>query len=307
MMEANDRSDKLSAASVAIDGTRIRTVREAKRLTQLYVASVVGVTTDTISRWENNRYPSIKRENAQKLADALEVPLDDILRQEPPAPEGEADADLTPPSPRRKKLLVLFGLFTLLLLLAVVILSRPPSSAPIAVRWLPRYAAPGEIIPVQIKVTRLPSKPFGFILKEKLPDGMRLVSSVPPSSAAEPARSSLKWLVPSGGNPVVISYSVRTPAPFAQGKEVKVKGEIVLHGEDANRTEEVGGGSDVRIGPYHWADANGDGRIDDDEIMPAYYICDEMKGLGLDWKTIEAIWSGKGYRWDPKNGYTVLK
>lgn len=307
MMEANDRTDKLSAASVAIDGTRIRTIREAKRLTQLYVASVVGVTTDTISRWENNRYPSIKRENAQKLAEALEVPLEDILRQEAPANAEPSDTELPSPSPRRAKLLILLGLGALLLLLLIVIFTRTPSSAPVAVRWLPRYAAPGEIIPVQIKVTRLPSKPFGFILKEKLPDGMRLVSSVPPSSAAEPARPSLKWLVPSGGNPVVISYSVRTPAPFAQGKDVKVKGEIVLHGEDANRTEEVGGGSEVRIGPYHWADANGDGRIDDDEIMPAYYICDEMKGLGLDWKTIEAIWSGKGYRWDPKTGYTVLK
>lgn len=307
MMEANDRADKLSAASVAIDGTRIRTVREAKRLTQLYVANVVGVTTDTISRWENNRYPSIKRENAQKLADALEVPLTDILREEAPGPEDEAGAEFPPPSPRRMKLFILFALAALLLLLMVVILARTPSSAPKAVRWLPRYAAPGEVIPVQIKVTRLPGNPFGFILKEKLPDGMRLVSSVPPSSAAEPAGSSLKWLVPGGGNPVTISYSVRTPAPFAQGKDVKVKGEIVLHGGGANRTEEVGGGSEVRIGPYHWADANGDGRIDDDEIMPAYYVCDEMKGLGLDWKIIEAIWTGKGYRWDPKTGYTVLK
>jgi type IV pilus assembly protein PilC len=43
-----------------------------------------------------------------------------------------------------------------------------------------------------------------------------------------------------------------------------------------------------------------DGRIDDDEIMPAYYLSEEMKGLGLDWKTIEAIWSGKGYRWDAR-------
>lgn len=307
MMEANDKIDKLSAASVAIDGTRIRTVREAKRLTQLYVANVVGVTTDTISRWENNRYPSIKRENAQKLADALEVPLEDILRQVAPAPEEQVGVELPPPSPRRTKLLILFGLAALLLLLMVVILARPPSSVPKAVRWLPRYAAPGEVIPVQIKVTRLPSSPFGFILKEKLPDGMRLVSSVPPSSAAEPAGSSLKWLVPSGGNPITISYSVRTPALLVQGKDVKVKGEIVLHGGDANRTEEVGGGSEVRIGPYHWADANGDGRIDDDEIMPAYYVCDEMKGLGLDWKIIEAIWTGKGYRWDPKTGYTVLK
>jgi hypothetical protein len=32
-----------------------------------------------------------------------------------------------------------------------------------------------------------------------------------------------------------------------------------------------------------------------------------MKGLGLDWKTIESIWSGKGYRWNPQNGYAVIQ
>jgi hypothetical protein len=42
--------------------------------------------------------------------------------------------------------------------------------------------------------------------------------------------------------------------------------------------------------------------------MPAYYLTDEMKGLGLDWKTIEAIWSAKGYAWDGvKKEITLVK
>ena len=53
-----------------IDGDKVRSLREAKGLTQLYIATVVGVTTDTISRWENKRYPSVKEENARKLAEA---------------------------------------------------------------------------------------------------------------------------------------------------------------------------------------------------------------------------------------------
>jgi len=84
-------------------------------------------------------------------------------------------------------------------------------------------------------------------------------------------------------------------------------GEMVLPAAGLNRTEPVAGSGGIRVGAYHWADSNGDGRIDDDEIMPAYYLCEEMKGIGLDWKTIEAIWSGKGYRWDAKSGFTVLK
>jgi transcriptional regulator with XRE-family HTH domain len=66
--------------TVCLDGSAVRRIREEKKLTQLYVAKVVGVTTDTISRWENNRYPSIKRENALRLAEALETPVEDVLQ-----------------------------------------------------------------------------------------------------------------------------------------------------------------------------------------------------------------------------------
>ena len=68
--------------SVDINGNKIRLIREQKGLTQLYLATVVGVTTDTISRWENRRYPSIKLDNARKLAEALEVSLDELLENE---------------------------------------------------------------------------------------------------------------------------------------------------------------------------------------------------------------------------------
>src|SRR6185369_7450737 len=114
-MERNsEKAEKATAPSVAIDGSRIRSVRETKKLTQLYVASVVGVTTDTISRWENNRYPSIKRDNAEKLASALEVDLLDILRQEEVAEVLEA----VPPAPaiRSARFLLLSGLTALALL-----------------------------------------------------------------------------------------------------------------------------------------------------------------------------------------------
>ena len=52
-----------SPVMVKIDGSKVRAIREAKGLTQLYVATAVEVTTDTVSRWENKRYPSVKKEN----------------------------------------------------------------------------------------------------------------------------------------------------------------------------------------------------------------------------------------------------
>ena len=306
MEQASEKNDRLAASYLAVDGSLIRGIREAKKLTQLYVANVVGVTTDTISRWENNRYPSIKRENAEKLASALEVDLVDILRQE----EAGDASEPAPPAPtvRSARLLLLSGLGALALLcLGVYLFSKQTATAATATRWAPRLAAPGEIIPVQVKVTRQKGENAGFILKEKLPDGFRLVSALPATSMVEPSGSGVKWLIPGGSTSITVSYTVQIPASPALGKEEKLDGEIVLHSGGSNRTETVGGSSNLVIGGYHWADANGDGRIDDDEIMPAYYVCEEMKGLGLDWKTIEAIWSGKGYRWDPKNGFTVIK
>jgi transcriptional regulator with XRE-family HTH domain len=177
MEQSSAKTEKATTPSVAIDGARIRSVRETKKLTQLYVASVVGVTTDTISRWENNRYPSIKRDNAEKLAGALEVDLAEILREDETA-EELASAPAAP-SPRRW----IFGLVALLLLLlAVFFFTRSMVPAPRAVRYAPHYAAPGEIIPVQIKITRQGGEQIGFILKEKLPAGWRLVSALPASS-----------------------------------------------------------------------------------------------------------------------------
>ncbi len=66
-------------AMIKIDGARARHLRESQGLTQLYIATAVGVTTDTISRWENGRYSNIKRDNGVRLAEALEVSLEEIL------------------------------------------------------------------------------------------------------------------------------------------------------------------------------------------------------------------------------------
>jgi transcriptional regulator with XRE-family HTH domain len=308
-MEQNlQKNDKGSAPSVAIDGTRIKNVRETKKLTQLYVASVVGVTTDTISRWENNRYPTIRRDNAEKLAGALEVELEEILREEDPTePDVPADFPAPPSRPTQRRFFIPVMAGLLLVTLVGFFILRSLAPAPQAVRWAPAFAAPGEIIPVQIKITRPEGKNTGFILKEQLPEGWRLVNAAPPSSSSDPAGSGLKWLIPGGSASVTVSYTVQVPLNAAVRGVAKLRCEIVLPTPGVNRNEAVAGDNSTRIGAFHWADRNGDHRIDDDEIMPAYYICEDMKGFGLDWKTIEAIWSGKGYLWNPKDRFTILK
>ncbi len=300
MDSSAEKTDKTPLPGVAVDGQRVRAVREEKKLTQLYVASVVGVTTDTISRWENNRYPSIKRENAEKLAAALEVPLEAILRreEEPPAPAP------VPPARRSRWLVAALAIVVFAGGIIGYRLLLPPFTAK---RWLPPFTPPGEVVPVQIKVNRAGGAQEGFIVRERLPAGWRFVAASPAPAPEKTPGSELKWLIPSGSGPVTVSYTAVPPATPPLRSAATFAGTIVVHAGGVSRSETIGGSSSLTIAPFHWADRNGDGRIDDNEIMPAYYLTEEMKGLGLDWKEIETIWGAKGYRWDgPQRRFGVV-
>ena len=70
---------KSGVAMVQVSGPKIRSLREEQNLTQLYLATAVGVTTETISRWERQEAPTLKEENGLKLAEALAVPITEIV------------------------------------------------------------------------------------------------------------------------------------------------------------------------------------------------------------------------------------
>ena len=291
-----EKQEKSLPPGVAVDGTKIRAIREEKKLTQLYVANVVGVTTDTISRWENNRYPNMKRENAEKLAAALEVDLITIVKgEEPAAPIAEPAA--TAKGNRGVRLaLILTGIALLIAAMVFLFLYSTPHST--VLRILPRFGAPGEIIPVRIKVTRKGVERAGLIIRESLPDGWHIVNLSPPATSVKSSSQEVKWLIPAGNSELTIYYTARVDPNAPLNANAEFIGSFVSSTDGSSHTESIGGSRLLRIAPVHWADANGDGRIDDDEIMPAYYLTEEMKGLGLEWKTIEAIWNAGGYHWE---------
>ena len=299
-----------------IDGTRVRNLREAKGLTQLYIATVVGVTTDTISRWENRRYPSIKVENALKLAEALEVPVDDILEKEAETPVPEPESAGTPLSSRPSKASRI-PLWLMLLAIALLLpfiwfhFNRQPE--PVlnisASRLLPPQTPANQPFPVIIKVENMTPGPSSLILRERLPDGCIPIVSDPHFTGIDNRTGHLKWIVRTSGQVTPFVYLAKLTADQAKLPEktsLHFNGSVTLRDEMSSETT-IGGAQELPLADYHWADANRDNRIADEEILAVYDSFSALDNVGYDWQEIDAIWSADGYDWDGSSGKFVIR
>jgi len=287
--------------TVLIDGAAIRRIRETKKLTQLYVAKVVGVTTDTISRWENNRYPSIKRDNVLRLAEALEVDVEKLLLSE----EGEEESSESAAPANRSRLLPLFLLCLVILGVMFIYFQRKPARMEVlAERMLPRYAAPGTVIPVWVKIE--PSlRQKGYILREHFPHGWKLIESSPPASSLDNVEGIARWIVKPGETREKIVYLLKVGRAKALGESQLFKGEVVIKGGTQDAPAQVGGNLKMEIAGYLWPDSNGDRIIDDGEMLAASDVFDEMNGVHLDWNFLEKVWDAGHYSWNQKKNWFV--
>lgn len=284
--------------TVSVDGNMARRIREEKKLTQLYVAKVVGVTTDTISRWENNRYPSIKRENALRLAEALEVAVEEILQR-----ETSADAEpLAPAASARSPLRFLPLLLIPLVVVGAYFFSAGPVPTPIslaATRELPNFAAPGTTFPVRVHL-EIANAPKGFILREHFPPGWQLIEAVPPASSLDNESGMARWILKPGEGLKRVSYLLRVDPAATVGKLGEFSGEIIANPDRGSPPAIVAGSSQAKIAAFLWADQNGDQVVDDAEMLQASDTLDQMRGIHLDWIALEEIWDAGSYTWDPK-------
>lgn len=299
--------------TVCLDGAAVRQIREEKRLTQLYVAKVVGVTTDTISRWENNRYPTVRRENLFKLAEALESPAHLLVRSdagsEEPAAEIDAVAAVAPLPPvtgfaSMRVRLILGGL----VLLIVGIFSRaffPPQSTPQTVtsdftasRTLPHYAAPGMVIPVRLRLN-VADATKRYIIREHFPPGWEVIEASPPASSIDNQDGMARWIVKQGEKRSLIVYLVRVDARSPLGMIARFRGEVVANLDEKNQAIISAGETEMKVAPYSWADLNGDSTIDDAEMLEASQTFEDLDGVHLEWKDLERLWDAGLYRFDP--------
>lgn len=290
-------------STVCIDATEVKRIREGAQLTQLYVSKVVGVTTDMISRWENNRYPTIRRENALKLAEALEVHLDDILLK-PIA--DESDAAIIP----RKRSPLVWLVLAVILLSAILVIgsfltqSPPPAVAVTAERLLPAYAAPGSTIPVQIRLTHR-AQSGGIILREYFPAGWKIIQANPPASSLDNVHGVARWIIKAGEDRDRVVYLVQVDVEAKKDATEGFQGEIISSMEGRQSAIPVQGESSVKVAPVHWIDANADGRIDDAEMLEGSFTVEDMAGVHINWNDLESLWDAGSYRWNKQKGRFV--
>lgn len=286
---------------VKIDGKKVRRIRESKGLTQLYLATAVEVTTDTISRWENRRYPTIKRENGIRLAEALEVDLEEILENDESqvisAETGEEVKLNSFLNSNRWKPLV-YLVVGIALVLVVVILynllqgSEKNGKLVSAVRMLPGRAAAGQTFPVVIELYGSEGSEQSVILKESLPAGTVVQQANPPVTALNQKGLELKWLKKIDGR-VRFTYLVRFRSTVE--KIVEFSGTVAAAG---GKITNIDGDFQLIVDRSHWADRDGDGIISDTEILHVYDEFSEIEGLDIE--RIERMWAGSGYRWNQK-------
>jgi hypothetical protein len=69
----------------------------------------------------------------------------------------------------------------------------------------------------------------------------------------------------------------------------------------------VAGSLVLPIAGYHWADANRDNRIADEEILAVYDTFSGLDNISYDWQKIDEIWSGGGYTWDAAQEEYVIR
>ncbi|MDH3360669.1 MAG: helix-turn-helix domain-containing protein [Desulfobulbaceae bacterium] len=307
-----------SQAVSRIDGTKIRSIRESKELTQLYVATVVGVTTDTISRWENRRYPTIKQENALKLAEVLEVDLADILDTETSAttPETEDTSTARTESSSTKnfpplKIIIAFTGIAIALGIAFILkpakVNEPIPATITAQRILPAHVAPGQPFPIIIKVDISPPGSYSMIVRETVPLDCLVIKGLPSFASLDKKNGILKW-IGKATSKTSFSYLARTKPTVMTDKKMTFFGSATLKKDGRSSQIDINGDETVTLKKLHWADSNGDYRIDDEEILAIYDQLETMTELGTNdlQSDVEDIWAASGYSWDEKTGNFVI-
>ncbi|MBV5318196.1 MAG: helix-turn-helix transcriptional regulator [Desulfobulbaceae bacterium] len=305
-----------SSSSVDINGNKIRMLREQKELTQLYLATVVGVTTDTISRWENRRYPTIKLENAKKLAEALGVPLEELLDGKGQQVAGD-DLEGTPEEPgpaaataqpitggqhflrRYQRWLGFCGGLLFVVAAGSFFFLSGNRSGVTTERILPQHTAPNLPFPVIVQVTGAADSINTLLLREELLGDCEAIGSSPEGESPKHFGKNPRWIGKLVNGRATFLYMVQPGKKLRQQEELRFKGDLIV-GEGLTIGEKIGGADHIELAPYHWVDTDRDYVISDSEILKAHETY-ALPGENLiNFAAIEELWVAGKYTLNKK-------
>jgi transcriptional regulator with XRE-family HTH domain len=300
-----------TSTSVDINGDKIRTVREQKGLTQLYLATVVGVTTDTISRWENRRYPAIKLENAKKLAEALEIPLEELLAAEQKANKGAQEeptttlqAATTAPTPSapflallNKRRTMVAGIVLVVAGLGIAAYWWLGRSELTAERIMPPHTAPNLPFPVRIDIRGPVESQASLLIRETITGEAEATGALEEGQPKQFGKNP-RWIGRLDNGHAVFIYLV-TP-----GKKAKTEERLSFDGDLISREgqllgDSIAGAKQTQLTLFHWADTNQDSIISDDEILRANETY-ALPGSTINFTALEELWLAGKYSWNKR-------
>ncbi len=284
---------------VRISGDKLRSLREQREVTQLYLATAVEVTTETISRWERAGTPNIKKENGQKLALALQVDLDELLTDPVLPPDDDQKKTPHVALQSKKKNGFLLGALSIAIVgiaTALFFFWPPKPSQHTAnlhtLRTMPSHAVPGQTFPVRIQIGRPGEESTSFLVKETVPENCEVVAVFPTATVRN--KQSLKWINRKGGSSS-FTYVARI---IAETKgETRFSGTVKL-GKDTRGEISILGNNTIQLLSYHWADRDKDSIISDEEMLAVYDDFPGMENLPVDIELVEEMWMGTKYTWN---------
>jgi transcriptional regulator with XRE-family HTH domain len=276
-------------SKVQLDGSTVRKIREKQKLTQYYISKVVGVTIDTVSRWENNRYPTVRRENALLLSEALEVPIEEILLKDVSVPLRRSFSSLAAG--------ITAAVLLLSLLLYFILTRAPALDYQLSVeRLLPPHVAVATQLPVSVAI-KVTGSIDGMVLRENFPKGFKLVEASPIPSSLDNMTGSARWILPVAES-LQINYLLQPDPAIKEGETLLFQGELIVKSKGENKGSAVLGETVIPVDVYHWADVNRDLIIDDGEALDASVLSIAMKNVHINWELVEDIWDAGSYRLD---------
>ncbi len=122
----------------------------------------------------------------------------------------------------------------------------------------------------------------------------------PPASSLDNVNGVARWIIKAGDDRDRVVYLVQVDPASSLNSEASFQGEIVASRAGNQSAVPIQGENMIAVAAVHWADTDGDGRIDDGEMLDGSFTIEDMEGVYIDWEDLEKLWDAGSYLWNDR-------